>query len=377
MLALPIAVTGLGLISSLGGAISACAATRAGVTRSSRLVFSVEDREALEMVAVSGRPVGDLTVGFSEVGLAVRLVSLALADLLSRTPLDSQELSHTPVLLNLPSGFYLEQAEEIERRTSGSVPPEPEPSALERFEATKPLYKSVIDKSFHALGLTPPSRDMQHVFFGDQAGIAPIIEMAQRLMIDDGVSACLVGGVDSLVDRPWLEACEALGILKTAVRPVGLIPGEAAAFLLVEGPRRGPSPRPPLGTLVACEAGRESGNRFSDRPPVGKVLSELIRRCVTSTPSSEPMGLVCDLNGDPARSVELGHVLVRLRPVITPTESVIPAMAFGDTRAASSFVGACVALRAFARGYAPGSAFLVVSMGDEGGRAAIVLSAGV
>lgn len=365
----------MGLSSGLGGAITACAAARAGVTRPVQLSFAVEDREALEMVPVSGLSVGDLTLGFSEVGLAVRLASLALADLLSRTPLTSEELRQTAVVLNLGSPFYLERAEEWEKRAGASSSPASGPSRKERFESAKPLYRAVIDKSFDAIGLASPPAAHQYLVFGDQAGVGVALEAAHGLLAEGQVTACLVGGVDSLAEPRWLEACNLLGVLKTAVRPIGMLPGEAGAFVLLEARAKRARSRPPLGHVIACESGRETGDRFADSMPVGRVASETIRRCVESTPLRGAFGLISDINGDPSRAMDFGHALGRLAPRVVPASIVTPALSFGDTRAASGFLGLCMALRAFARNYAPGPTYVISAMSDDGGRAALRVDA--
>jgi 3-oxoacyl-[acyl-carrier-protein] synthase-1 len=221
--------------------------------------------------------------------------------------------------------------------------------------------------------MTPPPRSRQRVFFGDQAGIAAVLAAAHKLMVDGAATACLVGGVDSLAASHWAESCQKLAILKTPVRPVGLIPGEAGAFLIVEPARRRGGTRKTLGSISKCEFGQEAGHRFSDPQPVGHVMADLIQRCLAG--SGGLPGLISDINGDPARSAELGMTLVRLRPDIEFAATIVPGTTFGDTRAASAFLGLCMALRAFQRGYAPGPSFLISAGSDNGGRTALHVGA--
>jgi len=369
MLASPLTITGMGMVSGLGGAVEACAAARAGLVRAAPLDFAVRDSGSTDLVTVIGRTAGDLTQGFTEVGMATRLTSLALADLFRQTPVEDAELHHMAVLLNLPSGYYLQQADELTQRATrpASTPAD----TLSSFEKTKPLYDSVIDKSFSAIGKIPPPRSRQRIFFGDQAGIDLVLSEAHKLLADGGVTACLVGGVDSLALSQWTSACERLAILRTPLRPVGLIPGEAGAFSIVELARRKET-RKSLGSIVRCEFGLESCHRFSGSQPDGRMLSDVIRRCLAGNADSS--SLLTDINGDPPRSTELGQALVRLRPDIEFAETVVPATSFGDTRAASAFIGVSMALRAFHRGYASAPRFLVSAASDSGGRAALQIS---
>jgi 3-oxoacyl-[acyl-carrier-protein] synthase-1 len=381
MLSPSLAITGFGMTSSLGDAATACAAARAGLSGASPLLFEVEDPASFEMVPVSGHPARDLTRGFAEVGLMVRLMTLALADLLERTELSAEELEKTAVLVNLPSGFYFECADEarVQAAASGSgstMPPEAEKSGslAETFDATKPLYaNAVIAKSFRALGMKIPPDDRQQVVFGDQSGIGHLIAAAHRLLASNVVSTCLVGGVDSLIEPRWLNCCAELGILKTPMQPVGLMPGEGAAFLLLEKAAPAGYGRPHFALIDACELGREPTHRFSDPMPVGRVLADLIDKCALSEASDA--SIISDLNGDPARSTEFGTALAQLQQRFHPPATLVPAISFGDTRAASGFLGVCVALRAFARGYAPSRNFVVACSGDDGGRAAMLVRA--
>jgi 3-oxoacyl-[acyl-carrier-protein] synthase-1 len=212
------------------------------------------------------------------------------------------------------------------------------------------------------------------VFFGDQAGIVPVLAAAHQLLASNSVGACLVGGVDSLVEPRWLGACEELGLLKTPVRPVGLIPGDAAAFLLLEKHSRSGGRRPPLGLVTACASGHETSHRFSDNRPVERTLADVIRKCLPPDGSAAEAAIICDLNGDTVRAFDLGNALVQVHGELRSPETVVPAISFGDTRAASGFVGACMALRAFARGYAPSRSFVVSASGDDGTRGAFLIT---
>jgi 3-oxoacyl-[acyl-carrier-protein] synthase-1 len=188
------------------------------------------------------------------------------------------------------------------------------------------------------------------------------------------VQACLVGGIDALADLRWLDALHTLGLLTTPVDPVGITPGEAAAFLCVETARaaeaRGATI---LAVLGEPAVGRDPSDRLADTPPLGAVLADVIRAALGAHARAAPQCLA-GLGGDARAAAEWGRAWVRLQPHTALGEVAYPATAFGDTGAASGFVSAGVALHAFARRTAPSGAALVWSASDDGLRGAFTLA---
>jgi 3-oxoacyl-[acyl-carrier-protein] synthase-1 len=371
----PIAVTGIGLASSLGtDVVGACAAARAGISRPADGEFEVVDRDAFEVLPITGHPAGTLTLGFAELGRWVRLGTLALANLLQRSQIDRGELSEAAFLINLPSDYLLRAAKKSRRaRANGKV----EESTAEDeipFSELIPYYQAEIaPKIFHELDVPLPKTHQAR--FEDQTGVVSTLAQAGELLEEGRVSRCIVGGVDSLLEPQWLHAYEELGVLKTPVRPIGLMPGEAAAFLLVEtvsAARRGN--KPVLALLTGLRSVQDVP-RFSDPPPSGMLLAQVIRDSLQQAPKP-CKGFFCDLNGDSGRAQEWGLTLVRLQPDCMPSSTFLPALAFGDTRAAYGYVAACMATQAFARDYAPSDSLLVCTASDAGARASFVLGRG-
>ena len=132
--------------------------------------------------------------------------------------------------------------------------------------------------------------------------------------------------------------------------------------------------------LHSVRLGREPNPRGSDRPADGRVLA----RCALETldeagARKERPVLVSDHNGEEARARELGMVLLHLRgqgPELDELTTWFPAVGFGDVGAAAGAVGACVAVRALQRGYAPSRRCLVLSCSDGEERAAVLLGLG-
>src|SRR5207249_10634096 len=97
--------------------------------------------------------------------------------------------------------------------------------------------------------------------------------------------------------------------LKTAARPIGALPGEGAAFFLVEtrdkAARRGAEIHGSIESLVLT---KEPVERFSAEPPLGKALSAAILQTLEGLPGSgaEVGLLIGNLNGDEWRAREWG-----------------------------------------------------------------------
>src|SRR5690606_272524 len=72
------------------------------------------------------------------------------------------------------------------------------------------------------------------VIAGGRAAALVVLESAVAHLRQGQVSAALVGGVDSLIRGPVLQRLDAAGALKTEGNPHGVLPGEAAAFLVLE-----------------------------------------------------------------------------------------------------------------------------------------------
>ncbi|MGC3998847.1 MAG: hypothetical protein QM767_15910 [Anaeromyxobacter sp.] len=366
--ALPI--TGIGLASSLGvDAVGACAAARAGITRVSEGdgAFVVLDREAFSVVPVAGMPVGKLTTGFAELGRWVRLGGLGLGDLLRRHPLTPAELAETAVLLALPGDHLLTAAAAL--RKQRGAPAEP---GGPTYQELVPYYRSELPaKLFRAVSRPAPAH--AEVFFEDEPGFLRALVRARQLLEERRVRRCLVGGIDSLLERSWLDAAFELGLLKTATRPTGFMPGEAAAFLLLEGEteaRR--AERPVLARLEGIE-GRPEAERGKVVGSRGRALAELIGASLrqASRPCS---GFYCNLNGDSGRAQEWGFALVRLPQEAHPAATLLPTLSFGETRSAFGPLAACMAVRAFARKYAPSDSLLVWLASEAGGRGSFVVT---
>lgn len=369
----PLALTGLGMVSSLGhSAVSSCAAARAGMSLASELknlACSTEaafGRETPEgPPAVFAHAVRGIADGFVGVGQALLFGAAALKDLLAQRPLSEHELTRTGLCLNLSDHFI--QDADPERPNDGQALP----SAVWR-QAWSRILPRLCDSS--GLSAIPVSQRQTH--HGGNAGLAAMVRDATARIAAGKIDRCLVGGIDSRTGADFLWSAARLDLLRTNDNPVGLIPGEAAAFFLLERPADASRNRVPVSAIVmGAHSDKELVGLLGGEPPTGAALERVVRAAKTTCPSAGY--LIGDLNGTQQRAMEWGHAAVRLRDesAIAHWPAWFPAISFGDTGAAAGAVGVAVAARAFARGYAPASAALVWLSSESGEKGAIAIQA--
>ncbi|NTX64821.1 hypothetical protein HUA74_29630 [Myxococcus sp. CA051A] len=360
-----LSITGLGMVTSVGlDVVQACASLRAGLTRPRQLVyFPVLDEESQERVPVMGHPIQGFTDGFGPVGRWIRLARGGVDDLLSLGQVPGRE----------DSDFW--------RRTGliwvGPVLDE------SRFMEARQLRPDVLTSTFclqlkKALEL--PLVSDCHAIHQGHAGMAAALQYASRQLSRSAVERFLIVAMDSYLDMLSLEWLQSHRRLKSPDVPVGLMPGEAAACILVESPlsarRRGITPQ---ASVSAVSVGQEHDPFVTQRPRVGQVLADTIVDVLTKAPG--PTGafqgdIISDLNGEVWRASEWGHARVRLGDRLDESHRlVISGTSLGDTGAASGAVALCVAVRSFLRKYASSSRSLVVSSSEHGWVGAFVVSA--
>jgi 3-oxoacyl-[acyl-carrier-protein] synthase-1 len=343
-------VTGISANTSLGDAVTTCAAVRARLARPLPLEAEAWTEED-GAVPVTGHPVATVA-GFQG---EARLLALAVEPL-SRLWQESK-LGASPevaLLLALP---------DLQKRAQAA-------------QTTLPQSRSLVDRLASLAGL-PAAGAWRRTFALGHAGFATAVDAALKLLAHGDVQTCIVGGVDTLCDEVAIEALTAQGQLKTDDNPVGLQPGEAAAFLLLERPetarQRG------ARTLARVSGvGIASQPQAEKEPPLGQGLLAALQLLLAATGPLAPGGVffVLDRNGETARANDWGYCLQRITgriPGLLPAAQWDPATSLGDTGAASGALGAQLAIRAFARGYAPGVSGIVLSASESGARTALRL----
>ncbi len=388
-----LAVTGIGMVSSLGDeVVTSCAAARAGVTRTRGLEgWRVLDPEEGEGTPAIGHAVAGLD-GFSGLGRLACLGAAALHDLLGRSA--PEPGVRTGLFLVLPSGWMLDAADRISAagippdRDEEEEPAEPEevepdppggPPEFERAELQRKLLADQLLPRLLDLALLPGGFQQTRLFFSDSPGFAEALSAAREALVGRLLERCVVGGIDSLLDPAQLEALAVLGMLKAPQTPTGLAPGEAAAFVQVELPDQARRRKAQvLCYLDAWSSASEPQDALAAESYLGQALAGAIGSTLDRIgDAGHALRLViANQNGTDPRAQDWGHALVRLQKRSFPeVASWFPALHFGETGAATGPVSVCMGARAFARGYAPSPDLLAWLWSETGARASFCVRA--
>lgn len=338
-------VTGVGLVTPVGhDSVSAPAAIRAGISR----FGTIPQFTTTSGAGATGAMVSGLAGGGSGVSRLLALAAPAAQEALFTAEEFCEDLDLTRSRLLLCLGPQ-------DRPALDEFGTEDMQELLETIEAGPLAGGAEIVRDGHAGG-----------------GLA--LQRALDLLQDEAVDSCVIGGVDSLLDFPILNWLNDHGRLKTDENPEGLMPGEAAAFLVLEresGRRaRGASA---LAEVVAPAYATEEAHLFSGKPLQGAGLTATLAETMSGIGTAVD-GILCDLNGEYHRAKEWSLALTRVfASVPTVPESWYPAQFIGDVGAASVPVFAAVAVAAIRHGYFAGRDLLLWASSDAGGRASVLL----
>lgn len=368
-----VAITALGMVSSLGrDLVTSCAAARGGLSLGAELKvmdFRTEGLFGAETLdgppSIIGHTVRGVADGFAGPAKALVLAAAALRDLLTRSGLSPYELQSTGLVVNL-SDRAIQDADTC-ARSDGTAPALPSTS----WRASTASFA----QRLAAMAGLPIPGHLQVVHHGGHAGLALAIRDALTLVQGGRASRCLVGAVDSRVEPGFLAAAARLKLLRTNENPVGLIPGEGAAFFMVERDSQRRVGDPPTALLRGVTFGSDPAGILSDAPPSGSVLAEVLRGALQADGASASGWLIGDLNGTERRAAEWGRAIVRARSELDVAGMPLwlPASSFGDTGAASAAMAVCMAARAFERGYAPANRCVIWMSSEGGAKGAIAL----
>ncbi|MBJ6759812.1 TIGR02270 family protein [Myxococcaceae bacterium JPH2] len=378
-----LAVTALGMVSSIGGdVVSSCAASRAGILRITELdTLQQWDAESEQMQPAKGHTASTLTRGFLGMGRLARLGAAALEDL--TTSSGEKEWAQTGLFIALPSSFYLsaheqrvtEQASREPGAAQEAIPLDSGAAEIRRLQYEQMLVPVLLRQSRLAI-----PHDHCRLFFGDQLGFIRALRAAEDALARGTLNRCIVGGIDSLVEPLTLEALDNLQLLRSPTQPAKMLPGEGAAFVLVEKRRtaekRGATIHAWLG---GAREARDDTNRLAGSPWVGRALAEVLQASIgEASLAHEPPGwVVGDLNGDERRAQDWGFALVRMKG--THDLGELPhwhvAESFGALGAATGPAAVCMVARALARCYAHSPRCVVWLAADDGFKGALNISA--
>ncbi len=346
------------MVSALGAdVVTSTAAARAGVRRARALPeLMLADPDSGADAPPIGHPIDRLTMGFEGRARLLRLLVAGLEDLARQSwpgepkgPVD-QEASLYLALPDPRRPFsQLEDISDDEVRKSYE-----EDAAAAPSEAIEQLAAELLGIALPILGWTMPLR---LAFVGrGRTGFAAAL--ARAAAEPRAAGPCIVGGVDSLLDPSTLLWLHRRRALKFSGNPVGIEPGEAAAFVMLDRSGRGKRARglPEVSLLDVTVQPQPSG------APAALGLANLIVSAQESTRSSAaPTWLSMDLDGTPAVANAWGEAFVHLSRRWTGFNPrlQLPAVSFGETGAATGAVATCLALAGWSRRWAGGSSCIL------------------
>jgi 3-oxoacyl-[acyl-carrier-protein] synthase-1 len=332
-------ITETGMACPVGlSAPAACAAKRAGISAFASLPYRDSTRNP-----IVGAAVMQLDWAMEPEKRLVALLIKAVAEVLSSQEGMRWEL--VPLLMCLADPG----------RPGG---------AADRYQAVLEHLQSALEIRFH------PSKS--NIFaFGHAAGFMAL--HSARVLLESGVPACVVCGVDSFVNAETLSWLGQHQRLKTRFNRDGVIPGEAAAAVLIQ-------PKPSARTLVEVTGlgiATEETPILSRDPQLGHGLAAAARDALAEARSGyHEMDLrLSDVTGELYGFKELALVEGRLMRIRRDVEQPIWhwAEAIGDTGAAAGIAQLVLIDEAFRKGYAPGDRAICLTSSVPGGRAVAVI----
>jgi 3-oxoacyl-[acyl-carrier-protein] synthase-1 len=224
-----------------------------------------------------------------------------------------------------------------------------------------------------AMGIAPVAS--VEVLEAGAASAQLALERAGQVLESGSAKTCIVGAVDNQVQLRVLRWHEEHYRLKCAYLTDGLMPAEAACFLVVEKESDASARRATtLARILATASDQETANILSDQPNAARGLTGAVRAALgdAGVPARELDAVWCDLNGESYRGREWAFTEIRVG-VQTHTELIHPADCHGDLGAASAASLLGLAAMAQATGWANGKPQLVFCGSEEGIRTATVI----
>ena len=335
-------ISATGMACPVGlNAEAACAAMRAGIANFSELPY-LDNRGQ----PIIGAMIPGLDSGRFFADRLLELLTAALQECMQKS--SHLNWNEVPLLVGLP---------ERERPCGNAAP----------LAAVVSRVEQALDVRFHPR--------FSQAFFSGHVACFEALRAARSFMKEPPISTCLVCGADSYVNASSLLWLDQHWRLKTDENCDGVIPGEAAAAVLVE---RAPAKRSQSGLCVAgLGFGFEKAGVLADEPLLALGLAKAARMALAEA----GLGLhdidfrLSDVSGESYGFKEQALMLGRVLRVHKEEglELWHCAENIGDVGAAASLVHLIIALHAFAKAYAPGYRAICFASAVPGERASAVL----
>ena len=368
-----LAVAQMGMVSSIGSDLAtSCASARANLSRPSELSYIVVGPDG-DPLKATGHQADYLTKGFRGDARLVRLLVGALDDLFANMARDAWP-SVIDVFLAIPASFRDDPNQKADLFSSPWESTQTTPADVVRGRA-------IVEKALAAAGVPSKVGGLSVITQG-QASVGVALEAAAVGFRKDDQRPALILAVDAPVDPERVAGLDARGRLAGPNVPAGASPGEVGAAMLVTNYDAAISQRlPAIGQILQPQSLESQPNFSADAPPDGRALASLATSVIQSLPAfglPSDVWWILDLNGEIYRAREWGTAMVHLKhglPSIDTQNVWLPAVNFGDCGAATGLAATAVALRSFARCYAPTTSALVLGAADGTRRTAFAVAA--
>jgi 3-oxoacyl-[acyl-carrier-protein] synthase-1 len=327
-----------------------CAAIRAGISRIGESPeFRVPDAKG-HLVPASCAWVSGITDGHRRFLRHYRMALRAFTEAISQANLVESNLKDSKIYLCIA---------------------EPE-----RIEIDSRIQDRLISRICKTLGLSDLS-SRTHIFSLGHAGVFYALNAAIADLVAGQIQYAIVGGVDSFLDEATLEWLTDINRLKTDSTVNGIIPGEGAAFVVVENRETALTiGRSCLARLDGIATAMESNGIYADTPCRGEGLTNTLQLTLGGLPDHgvDTAIVVCDLNGERYRALEWGLALGRALAELRHSPAIWhPSGSIGDAGAAAGPINLSLGAVAVAKGYAQPRQVLVWGSSDDGQRGSAYL----
>lgn len=338
-------ITATGMVCSVGlNAQAACAAMRGGISNFEELPYYDNQGEPV-VGAMVPIPLGDYTSKTWRKDRLVEMLAMAIDDCLKQGV--NEPLEHVPLLVGLA---------------------EPD-----RPGECGELGDAIINEVQRKLGVKFHPQFSKAISMGHTAGFRGI-RAAVELFDDPQVPACLLCGVDSYINARSLWWLDEHWRLKTEENSDGVIPGEAAAAVLL---RRKPiQENTPATRITGLGFGHEQAHVLSDDPLLGLGLTQATRSALDDAGLQihETDFQISDVTGESYGFKDQALMIGRLLRVHKEGFPIWHCSEFiGDTGGAAGVCQLVIADHAFTKNYAIGDRVMCYTSAVTGDRAAVVI----
>jgi 3-oxoacyl-[acyl-carrier-protein] synthase-1 len=344
-------VTAVGMVTPVGHtADQSCASIRAGLSRITESPeFRVPDEKG-RLVPANCAAVSGVTDGQRRFLRHYRMAVRAFTEAIGRANLDAPDL--------VDAGIYLCICEP------------------ERIKIDSRIQDQLILRICKAIDV-PDLTSRTQVFPLGHAGVFHALQAAIADLAAERIRYAIVGAADTYLDEATLGWLADINRLKTDRTVIGIIPGEGAAFVVLEN-RKAAVARAasPLARLDGVATAMETHGIYADAPCRGEGLTSSLQSTLAALPDGgvDTAVVVCDLNGERYRASEWGLTLSRALGTVRRSPAVWhPAGSIGDAGAAAGAINLVLAAVAVAKGYARPGQVLVWGSSDEGLRGSVYL----